>query len=179
MQKQVSHLLSQQLRTTMQRSHWQQGEERNPEERSVKCRPTTPESEIEYELDDEEIRVKKPKVDESSLGSKQVRSEECCCLPTYSILSNSLEASASTLNSQRNPSHTHLSVPSSQMLNGRTSLPVNLDAILSSQFSTSNNDIKLSYGTVEPTRKVTNGGDWTITWNQACHSHFHTDSTSC
>src|SRR5271155_5788463 len=51
---------------------------------------------------------------------------------------------------------------------------VNLDAVLSGQLSTTNDELKvekfgdleLSFGTVEPTKVVKNGGEWSIAWNR-------------
>jgi hypothetical protein len=51
---------------------------------------------------------------------------------------------------------------------------VNLDAVLSGQLSTTQDDpkvekfgdLEISYGAVEPTKTVKNGGDWTIAWNR-------------
>ena len=51
---------------------------------------------------------------------------------------------------------------------------VNLDAVLSGQLSTTNDDLKVekfgdievSFGVVEPTKVVKNGGDWSIAWNR-------------
>ena len=52
---------------------------------------------------------------------------------------------------------------------------VNLDAVLSGQLSTTNDelkvekfgDIEVSFGAVEPSKVVKNGGDWSIAWNRA------------
>jgi hypothetical protein len=52
---------------------------------------------------------------------------------------------------------------------------VNLDAVLSGQFSMANNDVRteklgdleISFGVVEPTKCIKNGGDWSISWNRA------------
>jgi hypothetical protein len=51
---------------------------------------------------------------------------------------------------------------------------VNLDAVLSGQFSTSNDDMhtetvgdfEISYGTISPSKVVATGGDWSIAWNR-------------
>jgi hypothetical protein len=64
--------------------------------------------------------------------------------------------------------------PDSEWKNVIAGRAVNLDAVLSGQFSTSNNDVKIekmgdieiTFGAVEPTKTVSNGGDWTIAWNK-------------
>lgn len=51
---------------------------------------------------------------------------------------------------------------------------VNLNAVLSGQLSTTHDDpkvekigdLEISFGAVEPTKLVKNGGDWTIAWNR-------------
>jgi hypothetical protein len=66
---------------------------------------------------------------------------------------------------------------------------VNLNSVLSGQFSTSNDDIKTSkvgdieflYGVIEPMKKVSNGGDWTshgIELAEQLCLLSHTNSTS-
>ena len=52
---------------------------------------------------------------------------------------------------------------------------VNLDAVLSGQLSTTQDepkiekfgDLEITFGAVEPTKHVKNAGDWTIAWNRA------------
>src|SRR6202522_3876270 len=64
--------------------------------------------------------------------------------------------------------------PDSEWRNVITGKAVNLDAVLSRQLSTTNDDLRvekfgeleLSYGSVEPTKVVRNGGDWCIAWNR-------------
>jgi hypothetical protein len=64
--------------------------------------------------------------------------------------------------------------PDSEWKNIITGRAVNLDAVLSGQLSTTHNDTKvekfgeleISFGAVEPTKVVKNGGDWTIAWNR-------------
>ena len=64
--------------------------------------------------------------------------------------------------------------PDSEWKNVISGRAVNLDAVLSGQLSTSNDDLKvqkfgdieISYGAVEPTKVVKNGGDWSIAWNR-------------
>jgi hypothetical protein len=64
--------------------------------------------------------------------------------------------------------------PDPEWKNIITGKAVNLDAVLSGQLSTTNNDLKverfrdleLSFGAVEPTKVVKNGGDWCIAWNR-------------
>jgi hypothetical protein len=64
--------------------------------------------------------------------------------------------------------------PDSEWKNIVAGRAVNLDAVLSGQLSTTQDepkvekfgDIEISYGAVEPTKVVKNGGDWTIAWNR-------------
>jgi hypothetical protein len=64
--------------------------------------------------------------------------------------------------------------PDSEWKNIISGRAVNLDAVLSGQLSTTNEDLKIekfgdievSFGSVEPTKIVKNGGDWSIAWNR-------------
>ena len=64
--------------------------------------------------------------------------------------------------------------PDSEWKNVISGRAVNLDAVLSGQLSTTNEDLKVekfgdievSFGAVEPTKVVKNGGDWSIAWNR-------------
>ena len=64
--------------------------------------------------------------------------------------------------------------PDSEWKNIIAGRAVNLDAVLSGQLSTTHDDpkvekfgdIEISFGAVEPTKVVKNGGDWTIAWNR-------------
>jgi hypothetical protein len=64
--------------------------------------------------------------------------------------------------------------PDSEWKNIVSGRAVNLDAVLSGQLSTTNDDpkvekfgdLEISFGAVEPTKLVKNGGDWTIAWNR-------------
>jgi hypothetical protein len=64
--------------------------------------------------------------------------------------------------------------PDSEWKNIISGRSVNLDAVLSGQLSTTNDDpkvekfgdLEISFGAVEPTKLVKNGGDWTIAWNR-------------
>jgi hypothetical protein len=65
--------------------------------------------------------------------------------------------------------------PDSEWKNVITGRAVSLDAVLSGQLSTTNDDLKvqkfgdleISFGAVEPTKLVKNAGDWSIAWNRA------------
>ena len=65
--------------------------------------------------------------------------------------------------------------PDSEWKNVIAGRAVNLDAVLSGQLSTTQDDLKvekfgdleISFGAIEPTKVVKNAGDWTITWNRA------------
>ena len=64
--------------------------------------------------------------------------------------------------------------PDSEWKNVISRQAVNLDAVLSGQLSTTHDDpkikkfgdIEISFGAVEPTKVVKNGGDWSIAWNR-------------
>jgi hypothetical protein len=64
--------------------------------------------------------------------------------------------------------------PDSEWKNIIAGRAVNLDAVLSGQLSTTNDDTKvekfgdleISFGAVEPTKIIKNGGDWSIAWNR-------------
>ena len=64
--------------------------------------------------------------------------------------------------------------PDSEWKNIIAGRAVNLDAVLSGQLSTTQDepkvekfgDLEISFGAVEPTKLVKNGGDWTIAWNR-------------
>jgi hypothetical protein len=64
--------------------------------------------------------------------------------------------------------------PDSEWKNVISGRAVNLDAVLSGQLSTTHDelkvekfgDIEVSFGAVEPSKTVKNGGDWSIAWNR-------------
>jgi hypothetical protein len=64
--------------------------------------------------------------------------------------------------------------PDSEWKNIITGRAVNLDAVLSGQLSTTQadpkveeiGDIEITFGAIEPTKLVKNGGDWSIAWNR-------------
>src|ERR1700678_3845401 len=64
--------------------------------------------------------------------------------------------------------------PDSEWKNIIAGRAVNLDAVLSGQLSTTHDDpkvekfgeLEITFGVVEPTKLVKNGGDWTIAWNR-------------
>ena len=64
--------------------------------------------------------------------------------------------------------------PDSEWKNIISGRAVNLDAVLSGQLSTTHDnpktekfgDLEISFGAVEPSKVVKNGGDWTIAWNR-------------
>ena len=82
--------------------------------------------------------------------------------------------------------------PDSEWKNVISGRAVNLDAVLSGQLSTTNDnqktekfgDIEVSFGAVEPTKVVKNGGDWSIAWNRTVRAivfafpHRHLELTS-
>jgi hypothetical protein len=155
------------------------GKESGGKESGNKRRAPSPESDPEYEYDDEADRVKKPKVDEGDFP--WVKSGEFKRTTLSASLSKTLDlirlfsidpklTKRSIVNSPDCPEF-----PDAEWNNVIAGRAINLDSVLTGQFSTSNNDVKTSkvgdieftYGAVEPTKKVCNGGDWTIAWNRA------------
>ncbi|EDR05137.1 uncharacterized protein LACBIDRAFT_329907 [Laccaria bicolor S238N-H82] len=65
--------------------------------------------------------------------------------------------------------------PDSEWTNILARRAVNLDAVLSGYYSTSNNnerveeigDLEICFGTVNPTKTVSTAGEWSIAWNRA------------
>jgi hypothetical protein len=146
---------------------------------SEKRRAESPESDdSEYEFDDD-APLKKSKVDEKSFpwvrgeepGGHQMLSRNLArTLELIKIFSVDPRATKQSLmNSPDCPEF-----PDSEWKNIIAGRAVNLDAVLSGQFSTSNNDVKtekigdleFTFGSVEPTKHVENAGDWTIAWNR-------------
>jgi hypothetical protein len=82
--------------------------------------------------------------------------------------------------------------PDSEWNNVITGKAVSLDAVLTGQLSTTNDDlkterfgdIKVTFGAVEPTKTVKSGGDWSIAWNRTVRAvtfafpHRHSELTS-
>jgi hypothetical protein len=157
----------------------ERGKESGGKEYGSKWQAASPESDPEYEYDDEADRVKKPKVDEGDFP--WVKAGEFRRTALSANLSKTLDliwlfsidlkpTKRCLINSPDCPEF--LDTEWSNIIAGRG---VNLESVLSGQFSTSNNDVKtskvgnieFSYGVVKPTKKVGNSGDWTIMWNRA------------
>ena len=72
--------------------------------------------------------------------------------------------------------------PNSEWKNIISGRAVNLDAVLSGQLSTTQDDpkvekfgdLEISFGAVEPTKLVKNGGDWAIAWNRTVRATLFT-----
>jgi hypothetical protein len=141
-------------------------------------RSITPETDPEYEYDDKEDRVKKSKVDENDFpwakpGSVDKTKLSPTLAKTLELLQLFIVDPNTTKRSLTNSPDCpeFLDTKWKNIIIGRA---LNLDTVLSRQFSTSNNDVRtetlgdieVSFGAVEPTKKVENGGDWTTTWNQ-------------
>jgi hypothetical protein len=121
---------------------------------------------------------KKPKVDESVYAWVASRGEK------RTTLSDNLSKTLKLIDAYTmDPKATKRSLvneldcpefPNSEWKNIITGRAVSLDAVLSGQLSTSNDDLKvqklgdleISFGAVEPTKVVKNGGDWSIAWNR-------------
>ena len=126
----------------------------------------------------EERVFKKPKVDESAFAWSGTESSETTTL-SHNLLKTlkflgiyTLDPKTTKRSLTNSPSCPEF--PDSEWKNIITGKAVNLDAVLSGQLSTTNDDLKvesfgdlkLSFGAVEPTKTVRNGGDWCIAWNR-------------
>jgi hypothetical protein len=146
----------------------------NPYRRS----PSPPGSDSDGNKSDGEPASKKIKVDESAYAWVASRKEK------RTVLRDSLAKTLKLIEAYTiDPKATKRSLinepdcpefPDSEWKNVITGRAVNLDAVLSGQLSTTQDDYKvekvgdleISFGAVEPTKVVKNGGDWTIAWNK-------------
>src|ERR1700678_2150999 len=128
---------------------------------------------------DEEPITKKSKVDESAFAWAASETETGIKLSnnlvqTLKLLGVYTMDPKTTIRSLTN-SPSCPEFPESEWKNIIGGKAVNLDAVLSGQLSTTNDELKvekfgdleLSFGTVEPTKVVKNGGEWSIAWNRA------------
>jgi len=127
---------------------------------------------------DEEPITKKSKVDESAFAWAASETETGIKLSnnlvqTLKLLGVYTMDPKTTIRSLTN-SPSCPEFPESEWKNIIGGKAVNLDAVLSGQLSTTNDELKvekfgdleLSFGTVEPTKVVKNGGEWSIAWNR-------------
>ena len=127
---------------------------------------------------DEEPASKRPKIDESAYAwiagrkDKHVSLSEGLTQTLRLIDSYTLDPKAAKRSLTNQPDCPEF--PDSEWNHIITGRAVNLDAVLSGQLSTTNDDLKIekfgdievSFGAVEPTKTVKNGGDWSIAWNR-------------
>ena len=137
-----------------------------------------PVSDADERQSDEERASKRPKIDESAYawvagrkGKHILLSEGLTktlkLIDVYTI--DPKAAKRSLTNEPDCPEFPDLEW--NHIISGRA---VNLDAVLSGQLSTTHDDLKVerfgdievSFGSVEPTKAVKNGGDWSIAWNR-------------
>jgi hypothetical protein len=146
----------------------------NPFQRS----PSPPGSDSDGQGSDGEPASKKVKVDESTYAWVASRKDK------RTMLRDSLSKTLRLIEAYTiDPKATKRSLinepdcpefPDSEWKNIISGRAVNLDAVLSGQLSTTQDDAKvekfgdfeISFGAVEPTKVVKNGGDWTIAWNK-------------
>ena len=128
---------------------------------------------------DEEPASKRPKIDESAYAwiagrkDKHVSLSEGLTQTLRLIDSYTLDPKAAKRSLTNQPNDCP-EFPDSEWNHIITGRAVNLDAVLSGQLSTTNDDLKIekfgdievSFGAVEPTKTVKNGGDWSIAWNR-------------
>jgi hypothetical protein len=135
-------------------------------------------SDADEQQSDGEPVSKKPKVDESAYAWVAGRKDK------RTTLSDNLSRTLKLIDAYTiNPKATKRSLvnepdcpefPDSEWKNVISGRAVSLDAVLSGQLSTTNDDLKvqkfgdlkISFGAVEPTKLVKNGGDWSIVWNR-------------
>jgi hypothetical protein len=140
--------------------------------------PSPPVSDADEHGSDDEPVSKKVKVDESVYAWVASRKDK------HTILRDSLSKTLRLIEAYTvDPKATKRSLinepdcpefPDSEWKNIISGRAVNLDAVLSGQLSTTQDDAKvekfgdleISFGAVEPTKVVKNGGDWNIAWNR-------------
>jgi hypothetical protein len=144
-----------------------------------KRRADTLESDHEDASEGDDNEIKKPKVDErdfpwvkeQSINRTTISPNLSRTLELLRLFSIDLKATKTSItNSPDCPEF-----PDTEWKNVIAGRAVNLDAVLSGQYSTFNNDVRteklgeleISFGAVEPTKSVKNGGDWNIAWNRA------------
>ena len=135
-------------------------------------------SDADEQQSNREPASKKVKVDESVYAWVASRKDK------HTILRDNLAKTLKLIEAYTiNPKATRRSLinepdcpefPDSEWKNIIAGRAVNLDAVLSGQLSTTQDepkvekfgDLEISFGAVEPTKHVKNGGDWTIAWNR-------------
>jgi hypothetical protein len=150
------------------------GRANDPTQRS----PSPPLSVSDGHQSEEEPSSKKLKVDESAYAWIASRKEK------RTILRDSLTKTLKLIEIYSiDPKATKRSLvnepdcpefPDSEWKNIIAGRAVNLDSVLSGQLSTTHDnpkvekfgDLEITFGAVEPTKLVKNGGDWTIAWNR-------------
>src|SRR6202522_171948 len=144
----------------------------------VRHRAQSPFSNVSEPSSDEEPVAKKSKVDESAFAwtgpERQTNTKLSDNLVrTLKLLGVYTVDPKTTLRSLTN-SPSCPEFPDSEWKNVIRGKAVSLDAVLSGQLSTTNDELKienfgdlvLSFGAVEPTKIVKNGGEWSIAWNR-------------
>src|SRR6202522_1644646 len=144
----------------------------------VRHRAQSPFSNVSEPSSDEEPVAKKSKVDESAFAWTGPESQTNTKLSDNSVRTLKLLGvytvdPKTTLRSLTN-SPSCPEFPDSEWKNVIGGKAVSLDAVLSGQLSTTNDELKienfgdleLSFGAVEPTKIVKNGGEWSIAWNR-------------
>ena len=140
--------------------------------------PSPPVSDPDEQQSDEEPVTKKLKVDESAYAWVKSRRDK------HTVLRDTLAKSLKLIEAYTiDPKATKRSLvnepdcpefPDSEWKNIISGRAVNLDAVLSGQLSTTHDDpkvekfgdLEITFGAVEPTKLVKNGGDWSIAWNR-------------
>lgn len=145
-----------------------------PAQRSPSPAPSDPD---ERQSDDEPV-TKKLKVDESAYawiaGKKEKRTQlrETLAKTLELIEAYTIDPKSTKRSLVNEPDCPEF--PDSEWKNVITGRAVNLDAVLSGQLSTTQDepkvekfgDLEITFGAVEPTKVVKNGGDWSIAWNR-------------
>jgi hypothetical protein len=149
---------------------------------SNRRRDDTPEADAVDNGSDDEAAPKRLKVDESVFPWNANPADGA------QVLSGSLKSTLKSIEQfSIDPKSTKRSLtnspacpefPDSEWKNVIAGRAVSLDAVLSGQFSTANNDtrtermgdLEITFGSVEPTKTVRNGGDWSIAWNKTVNA---------
>ena len=145
---------------------------------SMQRSPSPPLSNPDEPQSDEEPVAKRVKVDESeyawvaSRPDKRIVLRDSLAKTLKLIEAYTIDPKATKRSLINEPDCPKF--PDSEWKNIIAGRAVNLDAVLSGQLSTTQDnpkvekfgDLEISFGAVEPTKIVKNGGDWSIAWNR-------------
>jgi hypothetical protein len=139
---------------------------------------SAPVSDVDEQQSDGEPVSKRPKVDESAYAwvagrkGKHITLSDGLTKTLKLIDAYTVDPKAAKRSLTNEPDCPEF--PDSEWKNVIAGRAVSLDAVLSGQLSTTHDelkverfgDIEVSFGAVEPSKVVKNGGDWSIAWNR-------------